>query len=47
MINVDILYSSSKKIKIIKLYNNDSSVPLNNVIPQNIKVYIFKFAIYK
>lgn len=41
-----ILYSSFKKLKIIKIYNNDSSVLLNSVISlnQNIKVYIFEFA---
>ena len=28
LMNVDILYSSSKKLKITKIYNNDSSVLL-------------------
>ena len=32
--NVDILYSSSKKLKIIKIYNDDSSVFLNSIISQ-------------
>ena len=32
--NVDILYSSSKKLKITKIYNNDSSVLLNSIISQ-------------
>ena len=32
--NVDILYSSSKKLKITKIYNNDSFVLLNSIISQ-------------
>ena len=32
--NVDILYSSSKKLKIIKIYNDDSFILLNSIISQ-------------
>ena len=34
LVNVDILYLSSKKLKIIKIYNNDSSILLNSIISQ-------------
>ena len=34
LVNLDILYLSSKKLKIIKIYNNDSSILLNSIISQ-------------
>ena len=34
LVNVDILYLSSKKLKIIKIYNNDSFILLNSIISQ-------------
>ena len=34
LVNVDILYLSSKKLKIIKIYNDDSFILLNSIISQ-------------